>query len=165
MDIIDEEESSSSPGTSNYFSNLNNLNHPMPFETSTENGGSSANLWVDLTFGGDVCLFACLWGDCQQRFAEREKFEAHMETHLANYANQLILSNNGQSFITQNIKIITIFKAFGANNNPICQVRGCQIIVTSVEELSRHLKMHIFHANKQLMGLHSVRERYPNLKK
>jgi len=102
MDIIDEEESSNSPGTSNYFANLNNLNHPTPLETATENGESTAtNLWVDLTFGGDVCLFACLWGDCQQRFAEREIFEAHMETHLANYANQLIMSNNGWLFIIE----------------------------------------------------------------
>uniref|UniRef100_A0A183C3T4 C2H2-type domain-containing protein n=1 Tax=Globodera pallida TaxID=36090 RepID=A0A183C3T4_GLOPA len=80
-----------------------------------------------------------MWVGCQQRLKTLDQLEAHMDQHLAEYGAEAL-------------------------TNIVCQVQSCQILVSSAEELARHMKMHIFHANRILRGLCVVRERCPKVK-
>ncbi|KAI1730689.1 histone H4 transcription factor [Ditylenchus destructor] len=85
--------------------------------------------------------FRCQWIGCEANCGvEIETLEDHIEYHFS-------------TFVAQS----------GLNGHWMCRIRGCEIAVTSADELSRHLKMHTFHAQKQYNGIIAVNTRFPEL--
>lgn len=87
-----------------------------------------------------VFNFVCLWGNCVSISSSKEEFVQHLYSHL----------NEVESEIQQGVI---------AENDIVCQVRGCGKQIEETLELHRHITMHIFQADCQQKGSETLIEK------
>lgn len=84
-------------------------------------------------------VYACLWEKCTLGFLSADQLEAHLDNwHIAAVAASPARCSKSHDDAVA--------------SSSCCRVLGCGIGVSGVDELARHMKMHMFHAQKQYNG-------------
>uniref|UniRef100_A0A915EJA4 C2H2-type domain-containing protein n=1 Tax=Ditylenchus dipsaci TaxID=166011 RepID=A0A915EJA4_9BILA len=132
---------------------LHNFNVSMQhsYNQNEQNLSIPNGMWVEKTQSeqndneeeASYIRYRCLWDTCSQSCYDVNALEEHMSQHLTWFANALLQRGNSMEWV--------------------CIIRGCGIAVSSEDELGRHLKMHIFHAQKQYNGMVAVHNRFSDL--
>ncbi|CAB3410913.1 unnamed protein product [Caenorhabditis bovis] len=104
------------------------------------------NHWMPMTWiersadDPGVFNFVCLWGSCVEVMATKDRFIDHMYAHIDQLSAEKIQNPQGLSECS-------------------CRVRGCEKILSDLENLQRHMTMHIFQADCQQKGSEALIER------
>ncbi|KAE9548742.1 hypothetical protein FO519_008045 [Halicephalobus sp. NKZ332] len=98
--------------------------------------------WVKIKENGKF-EFVCLIKNCGLCFENHDLLQVHMDDHI----------RNGFRDLTE-----------GSGTKVKCPVHKCGKEVSTFQHLFRHIKSHLFHAEKQWTGLHTYKKLFPDLK-
>ncbi|CAI5439521.1 unnamed protein product [Caenorhabditis angaria] len=101
------------------------------------------NHWMPMTWierssdNAQVFNFVCLWDQCVDPTPTKQELMSHVYSHVDDLAGSLQYDQN----------------------TVCCRVRGCKKVLSGIEELRRHVTMHIFQADCQQKGAEALCEK------
>ncbi|EFP01002.1 hypothetical protein CRE_20693 [Caenorhabditis remanei] len=105
------------------------------------------NHWMPMTWcerssdDPQVFNFVCLWGQCVAVSTGKDEFINHLFSHVP----------GREDSIQQ--------RRYSAEDCITCKVRGCGAQLASIDDLSRHVSMHVFQADCQQKGSEALIEK------
>ncbi|UMM15196.1 hypothetical protein L5515_002719 [Caenorhabditis briggsae] len=141
MEDSDSQDSLDSRGTNQKYSTP--VSTPARYSEDNDSEDLSEevrNHWMPMTWcerssdDPHVFNFVCLWGQCCNVFSSKEKFIDHLYGHIPSLEDTIQAGR------------------FRNDESVNCKVRGCGAKVASIDDLNRHISMHVFQADCQQKG-------------